>query len=86
MSCIESIGQEHQVQKFSNCERGLFSVREKKKHTEGLDLLNTLLNRHLLLLLSHRHTEVTDTLHLHKPPVALSCNPAADNRINPTAL
>lgn len=73
----------HHDHKFTNCE-SFSSVRERKRNRR-LELVNILLNRPLLLLPSHRDADVTDTSHLHKPPVAICHKPGADeNKSNYT--
>lgn len=39
-----------------------------------------------MLLPSHKSAEVTDTSHLHKPPVAIYHKPGVDKRINAATL
>ena len=83
----ESTGQEHFKFRSLQIVTAVFPLSEKEKKRNGRpELVNILLNRRLLLLPSHRHAEVTDTSHLHKPPVAISHKPGADKRINPTVL
>lgn len=82
----ESIGQEYfKFRKLTNCEISFSSVRERKKRNRRLGFVNIFLNRHLLLLHSHRYAEVTDTSHLHKPLVATSHKLGVGKRTNPTA-